>query len=73
MQQGVLLRDIVVTKLKGEDNIADALTKPVDGKLVSEHLEKVGSSVHTDRHRLAPLLDVVEENWEGEGRDGEGE
>ena len=60
-----------MSKVKGEDNLADALTKPVEGKLLSEHLDKVGSSLCGGRHKLAPLLDTVEKSLEdGEG-DGE--
>ena len=71
LQQKVLLGDMVVSKVKGEDNLADALTKPVEGKLLSEHLDKVGSSLRVGRHKLAPILDTVEEDLEDGERDGD--
>ena len=67
LQQKVLDGKLVVSKVKGEDNLADALTKPVDGKLLSEHLDRVGSIVSADRHPLAPALDTEEECSKGDG------
>ena len=61
LQQKVLEGKLVVSKVKGEDNLADALTKPVDGKLLADHLVRVGSIVCEGRHALAPALDTEEE------------
>ena len=60
LQQKVLEGKLVVSKVKGEDNLADALTKPVDGKLLSEHLVRVGSVLLEGRHALAPVLDATD-------------
>ena len=60
---------LVVSKVKGEDNLADALTKPVDGKLLSEHLVRVGSILPEGRHALALVLDTTD----GAVVQGEGE
>ena len=60
LQQKVLEGHLVVSKVKGEDNLADALTKPVDGKLLSEHLVRVGSILLEGRHALAPVLDATD-------------
>ena len=69
LQQKVLEGKLVVSKVKGEDNLADALTKPVDGKLLTEHLVRVGSILPEGRHALAPVLDATE----GEVAQGEGD
>ena len=61
LQQKVLEGKLVVSKVKGEDNLADALTKPVDGKLLTEHLVRVGSTLPEGRHALAPALEATEE------------
>ena len=61
LQQKVLEGKLVVSKVKGEDNLADALTKPVDGKLLTEHLVRVGSILPEGRHALAPVLEATEE------------
>ena len=50
-----------MSKVKGEDNLADALTKPVDGKLLTDHLVRVGSILPEGRHALAPVLDTFED------------
>ena len=68
LQQKVLEGKLVVSKVKGEDNLADALTKPVDGKLLTEHLVRVGSILPEGRHALAPVLDATEDEVaQGEG------
>ena len=61
LQQKVLEGKLVVSKVKGEDNLADALTKPVDGKLLTEHLARVGSILPEGRHALAPALEATEQ------------
>ena len=68
LQQKVLEGKLVVSKVKGEDNLADALTKPVDGKLLTEHLVRVGSILPEGRHALAPVLDATDDEVaQGEG------
>ena len=71
LQQNVLEGHIVVSKVKGEDNLADAITKGVEGKLLSEHLDKVGSSLFGGRRKLAPILDSVDEGVEDGVEEGE--
>ena len=61
LQQKVLEGKLVVSKVKGEDNLADALTKPVDGKLLAEHLVRVGSILPEGRHALAPALEATDD------------
>ena len=50
----MLNRDIVVSKVDGGDNIADALTKAVDATKLRAHIVGVGAVVKEDRHALAP-------------------
>ena len=61
LQQKVLEGKLVVSKVKGEYNLADALTKPVDGKLLTEHLVRVGSILLEGRHALAPAIDATDD------------
>ena len=69
LQQKVPEGKLVVSKVKVEGNLADALTKPVDGKLLAEHLVRVGSILPEGRHALAPVLDATEDEVAG----GEGD
>ena len=71
LQQKVLDGELVVSKVTGEDDLADTLTKPVDGKLLTEHLARIGSILCDGRQQLAPALDTEEESvgdWEMEGK-----
>ena len=61
----------MVSKVTGEGNFADALTKPVEGRLLSEHLDKVGSSLYEGRHKLASILDTGDESVEDGEEEGE--
>ena len=54
LQHKVLNRDIVVSKVDGGDNIADALTEPLEAKGLRAHIVGVGAVVREDRHLLAP-------------------
>ena len=54
-------------KVDGEHNLADALTKVVNGHNLSTHVERVGSYTSSDRHQLAPTLEEnLEEQYTGD-------
>ena len=57
LQQQVHRCKIEINKDKGEVNLADALTKYIDGKSLKEHTELVHAHVDTSRQHLAPALE----------------
>ena len=64
LQDKVYKGEITLKKIGTDENLADALTKPVSAEILSYHVEKSGAEVRRDRHRLAP--EVAENNG---GRD----
>ena len=54
-QEKVSKGDIRVTKVRTEENLADALTKPVAKEIMSIHLRGVGGELRQDRHGIAPV------------------
>ena len=72
VQEKVSKGEILVTKVKTEENLADALTKHVSKEIMSIHVEGVGGEIRQDRHSIAPVSEYkkeVGEEWEGEGED----
>ena len=47
-------KEIEMRKVKGEENVADALTKHLDQRSISKHLQATGQMIHEGRHELAP-------------------
>ena len=67
LQEKVFKGEIVITKVKGEQNLADASTKMVDAKTLSDHIQGIGPVVSNDRHPLAPeseYKNVGNQEWE---------
>ena len=60
MQSKVANGEVEVVKVAGDKNIADALTKPVDGNKTAEHVARIGGRFQEGRHKLAP--EVAEED-----------
>ena len=58
LQEKVNNRDIMVERVKGEDNKADALTKYVGGESIQIHMEQVNAKVESGRHELMPKVGV---------------
>ena len=54
LQEKVATGAIEVMKVKGEGNLADALTKALDGPGVKKHLDLTRQQVMSGRHRLTP-------------------
>ena len=48
--------DIEIVKVKGEDNIADILTKHVPRDLLDKHLKNIGCERRCGRHQLSPAI-----------------
>ncbi len=47
-------------KVKGEINLADALTKALDGSATNKHIRLTGQEVKTGRHVLTPEFETAE-------------
>ena len=63
LQSKVANGEVAIIKVDGDKNLADALTKPVDGNKTAEHMRKTGGILKEGRHVLAP---EVEEDGEDE-------
>ena len=48
---------IELIKARTEENLADVLTKAVDGDNMSWHIEHISAWTTKDRHALTPKLD----------------
>ena len=57
-------KEIIIMKVGKEENLADALTKTVDAKIIVKHIAGVGACVRIDRHRLAPKIDKADNLYE---------
>ena len=62
LQEKVNNGDIEVVKVKGEGNLADALTKPLDGPGTKKHLELTGQEVISGRHTLTPDFEAANQH-----------
>jgi hypothetical protein len=72
LQEKVGNGDLEVEKVKGTDNIADALTKYLDQGKLNEHIKLVGGETRSDRHEIAPAVDpVAVDTEEAPQEDGE--
>ena len=54
IQQEVANNRLELVKVKGQNNIADILTKHVDNGTLTKHVEHMKSERRTDRHPLNP-------------------
>ena len=54
LQEKVSKKEIEVIKVGAAENLADALTKPVDAMAIKKHVEGIGAELRQDRHQLAP-------------------
>ena len=57
LQEKVNNGDIEVMKVKGEGNLADALTKGVDASIMQCHISGTHAQVSNERHPLAPICE----------------
>ena len=64
LQEKVYKREIVLKKIGTLENIADAMTKPVNAETLKYHVDNSSAECRRDRHRLAP--DVTEDKSQGE-------
>ena len=54
IQQEVAAGRVKIVKVKGQNNMADILTKHVDGETLKRHCRYLETDRRTDRHRLNP-------------------
>ena len=57
VQEKVANREIAIHKVATEDNLADALTKAVDARIIQKHVSGIGAEILSDRHPLTPTID----------------
>lgn len=55
-QEKVSKGEIIIKRVRGEDNVADGLTKHVDKRKMEQHMEKCGFRSVAGRHHLCPHL-----------------
>ena len=60
LQEKIYVGEIVLKKIGTLENIADALTKPVNAETLRYHVEYSGGECRRDRHRLAPATAEAE-------------
>jgi hypothetical protein len=56
IQERVAKGDIVIEKVRGEDNVADGLTKHVDKAKMEQFMKECGFVKKEGRHELSPAL-----------------
>ena len=57
LQEKVYSGHIIVEKVGTDDNLADALTKPLTSQGILKHVEGLRYEMRQDRHRLAPQVE----------------
>ena len=57
LQSNVNSKDLLIEKVGTDENLSDALTKPVDSKTMQYHISGVAGEIREDRHPLAPIVD----------------
>ena len=50
-------KDLLIEKVGTDENLSDALTKPVDSKTMNYHIAGLAGEIREDRHPLAPIVD----------------
>ena len=67
LQDRVAVGEIEIMKVKGEVNLADALTKHVEADKLGKHNQWVGLEIRGGRHEIMP--EVNQEEWEEDMQD----
>ena len=73
LQEKVYCGEVRLVKVRTEDNLADALTKPVGAADIYKHVEGLGYVLKGDRHPLAPNIDKEGAGGGEEGNEEEEE
>ena len=61
LQGKVASGEVRIENVAGDKNLADALTKAVDGNKLGEHMRRTGGVLEEGRHQLAPEVGEEEE------------
>ena len=56
VQERVARGELKIVRVKGEDNVADGLTKHVDKQKMEQYLKACGFEKRSGRHELSPTL-----------------
>ncbi len=56
VQDRVAEEELKIVKVRGEDNVADVLTKHVDKQKIEQHMKACGIVRKSGRHELSPAL-----------------
>ncbi len=56
VQDRVAKGELMIVKLRGEDNVADGLTKHVDKQKMEQYMKACGIARRSCRHELSPML-----------------
>jgi len=64
LQEKVNNQDIEVMKVKGEVNLADALTKYLDGPGTKKHMDLTEQVLTAGRHNLTPDFEAADQGYE---------
>ncbi len=59
MQEKVRIGELSIIKVKGEDDVADGLTKLIDRSRLEKYMKECGFSFRDWRHELCPYLGDV--------------
>ena len=78
LQEKVYKGEIIVEKVSTDENLADALTKPLTNEGIIQHVRGLGYEMRQDRHRLAPEVtreefDELDDGDDDHGGDNEDE
>ena len=73
LQEKVYCGEVRLVKVRTEENLADALTKPVGAADIYKHVEGLGYELRGDRHPLAPGIDKEGEAGGGDEDEEEDE
>ena len=69
LQEKVYKGEIIVEKVSTDENLADALTKPLTNEGIIKHVQGMGYDLRQDRHRLAPSVEAEEFEEADDGDD----
>ena len=70
LQQRVAVKDLSISKVKGDSNPADLLTKHVGRELLLRHLTTIGLRFEEGRAQECPELSVMTSLWPKERQGG---
>ena len=58
IQDKVAKGEIELVKIPGNENLADALTKPIEAKELQLHMDGTSLAIRDGRHELMPEIEI---------------